>query len=71
MASIAASVSAYAVSSTRRAAGKMSIAASRNSTPVISGIRWSASSSATCSPRSLTSRSASSASGPEEARSTR
>jgi hypothetical protein len=39
MAWIAASVSAYAVSRTRRANGKMSMASSRNSMPFISGIR--------------------------------
>lgn len=39
MASMAALVSAYAVSSTRRASGKRSIAASRNSTPFIFGMR--------------------------------
>ena len=39
MASMAAWVSAYAVSSTRRASGKKSIAFSRNSMPLICGIR--------------------------------
>ena len=71
MARIAASVSAYAVSSTRLASGTTSIASSRNSTPVMPGMRWSASSTATSSPRSTNSFTASSASGPDSARTTR
>jgi hypothetical protein len=71
IARIAASVSAYAVSRTRLASGTTSIARSRKSTPVVPGIRWSASSSAVVSPRSLNSRSASSADGPDSARTTR
>ncbi len=71
MASIAAVVSAYAVSSTRRAVGYRSMACSRNSMPFIVGIRKSASSTATRSPRSFISRSASSACGPDSARTIR
>jgi hypothetical protein len=59
------------VSSTRLAPGARSIACSRKSIPVIPGIRWSASSSAICSPRSVSSCSASSAERPSSARTTR
>ena len=51
--------------------GKRSIASSRNSRPLISGILWSASITATQSPRSFNSRSVSSASAPDSVRTIR
>ena len=51
MARMAASVSAYAVSRTRFAWGAIFSARARNSTPLMPGIRWSATSRATGSPR--------------------
>ena len=50
---MAASVSAYAVSRTFFASGYSSPASSKNSTPVVRGIRWSTRRSATASPRNF------------------
>src|SRR3954465_6557725 len=71
MAAIAASVSAYAVSRTRLASGTTVRASTRYSVPGIPGMRWSAISSATWSPRARSWRSVSSASAPGGARTPR
>src|SRR5215203_161807 len=71
MARMAASVSAYAVSNTRLASGKISMASPRNSTPDISGIRWSTRNRPTDVLRSFRARTISSAVLPESALSTR
>src|ERR1700736_3776233 len=56
MASMAALVSAYAVSSARLACGWRSMASAKKPTPSIEGMRWSASSRATGLLRALSSR---------------
>ena len=71
MAVIAASVSAYAVSSSSFASGACGRAWASISTPVIRGIRWSVTSNATGSSRSASRASTSSASAPDVVRTTR
>ena len=70
MARIATSVSAYAVSSSSFVPGVSRRTCSSISMPVISGIRWSETTSATGRSRSASCPSVSSASGPEVARMT-
>ena len=68
---IATSVSAYAVSSRRLASGAWVATWASSSMPVIRGIRWSESTSATGSERSANDASSSSAWSPDVAGSTR
>ena len=67
MALIAASMSEYAVSSTRRASGYTSRDCASTSVPWIPGIRWSLITMASESPRALSSRIVASASSPDDA----
>ena len=64
---IAASISEYAVRSTRRASGYGSRDCASNSVPCIPGMRWSLMMIASESPRALSSRIVASASSPDAA----